>query len=56
MADIKKDSVQKYVKDLISDGFKAKDNKEKSFACDLKSTIDEEGSFDGRIGRKNRFD
>lgn len=44
MANIKQDSFQKYVKDLILKGFNTKDNKEKSFRHEQKSTIDEHGS------------
>jgi hypothetical protein len=45
MTNIIKDSIQKYVKDLISEGFKTKDNKEKSFQSDGKSTVDEHGTM-----------
>jgi hypothetical protein len=39
MANIIKDSVHIYVRDLISEGFKPNNNNEKSFSCNRKSTV-----------------
>jgi hypothetical protein len=52
MANILKDSVHIYVRDLISEGFKPNNNKEKSFSCNRKSTVDENGNEHSRSARK----
>ena len=44
MANIKEGSVQEYIMELISEGFNTKDNKEKYFRYDQKSTVDEYSS------------
>jgi hypothetical protein len=52
MANIIKDSVHIFVRDLIAEGFKLNNNEDKSYSSTQKSALDEHGKENCRSGRK----